>query len=291
MMVGGMHTDKPSQHPSAASVASAADNLSIWSLNDFEEVGMSVPLIATECSNLILAQLPEHEYRQLHPHFELISCPQKSAFYYHDDVIDHVYFPLSGEHSVLAIMEDGASVEIATVGYEGFTTVEVLTGSDRALETIMCQIPGETLKLPRSVFMHAIEGDTVLRRAVYRYLRAYLALVSQSVACNRLHTTEERFARWMLMNHDRARGRDMYITQEFLAAMLGVHRPSVSLIARSFQQLGLIRYSRGVVTVLDRQGLEDAACECYATVRRQFELALGKLWNANEVCDLSEGKP
>lgn len=251
---------------------------------------MSVPPSPSECSNLVLSQLPDEEYRQLRPHFELVTCPHNSAFYYRDDVIEHVYFPLSGEHCIMAIMENGSSVEVGTVGYEGFTTVEVLTGSERALETVMCQAPGETLKLPRSVFMQAIEGNSILRKAVYRYLRAYLALVSQSVACNRLHTTEERFARWMLMNHDRSKGRDVHITQEFLAAMLGVHRPSVSLIARSFQQLGLIRYNRGVVTILDREGLEDASCECYATVKRQFEQALGKMDIDKQACDLSEGK-
>lgn len=251
---------------------------------------MPVPLSPSECSNLILSQLPENDYEQLLPQFDLVTCPNNSAFYYRDDLIEHVYFPLSGEHSVMAIMENGASVEVGTVGYEGFTTVEVLTGADRALETVMCQIPGETLKLPRGVFMNAIKGETVLRKAVYRYLRAYLALVSQSVACNRLHTTEERFARWMLMNHDRARGSEVHITQEFMASMLGVHRPSVSLIARSFQQLGLIRYNRGVVTVLDRAGLEDAACECYATVKKQFEQAIGKMEVVKNACDLSEDK-
>jgi CRP-like cAMP-binding protein len=141
---------------------------------------------------------------------------------------------------------------------------------------VTCQIPGEALKLPLARFREATDGKTALRDLVYRYLQAYLAQVSQSVACNRLHTTEERFAKWLLMNHDRVFGDEIQITQEFLASMLGVHRPSVSLIARSFQQLGLIRYSRGVVTILDREALEEASCECYAAVRKQFERALGK---------------
>jgi CRP-like cAMP-binding protein len=237
---------------------------------------MPVPASPNECSNFLLSQLPENEYQRLKPHLELMASPFKSVFYQRDQPIEYAYFPLTGEHSVLAVMEDGGAVEVGTVGYEGFSTVEILTGSDRALETVICQIPGETLKIPRSRFMEAIEGDTALRRLTYRYFQAYLALVSQSVACNRLHTTEERFARWLLMNHDRVTGDDIHITQEFLADMLGVHRPSVSLIARAFQQLGLIRYSRGVVTVLDRDGLEAASCECYAAVKRQFERALGK---------------
>jgi CRP-like cAMP-binding protein len=237
---------------------------------------MSVPASAKECGNFLLSSLPEDEYQSLKPHFDLIGSPLKSAFYQRDQPIEYVYFPLSGEHSVLAIMENGSAVEVGMVGNEGFSTVEALTGSDWALEAVICQIPGETLKLPLPRFMAAIQGETVLRRVVYRYFQYYLAQVSQSVACNRLHTTEERFAKWMLMNHDRVPGDEINITQEFLADMLGVHRPSVSLIARGFQQLGLIKYSRGVVTILDRQGMEEASCECYAAVRKQYERALGK---------------
>lgn len=237
---------------------------------------MAVPASPGECTNLLLSRLPDAEYQALRPHLQWMPTPLRTSFYQRDQAIEQVYFPLSGEHSILAIMQDGDSVEVGTVGNEGFSTIEVLTGSERALETVICQIPGETLQLPLEKFLEAIDGKTALRDLVYRYLQAYLAQVSQSVACNRLHTTEERFAKWLLMNHDRVFGDEIHITQEFLASMLGVHRPSVSLIARAFQQLGLIRYSRGVVTILDREALEEASCECYAAVRKQFERALGK---------------
>ena len=236
---------------------------------------MPIPASPKECSNFLLSKLPDHEYQTLKAHFEWIPTPLHSIFYRRDDRIENVFFPLSGEHSILAIMQDGASVEVGTVGNEGFSTIEILTGSECALETVVCQIPGESLKMPRARFTEAIESQTTLRRLVYRYLQAYLAQVSQSVACNRLHTTEERFAKWMLMNHDRVAGDEIHITQEYLAAMLGVHRPSVSLIARNFQRLGLIKYSRGLVTILDREGIEEAACECYTVVKKQFERALG----------------
>jgi CRP-like cAMP-binding protein len=241
-----------------------------------ETTSMSVPAAPRECSNLLLSRLPEPEYARLKPHLEWIPNPLKSVFYQRDQRIEYVYFPLSGEHSILAFMQNGAAVEVGTVGNEGFSTIEVLTGSELALETVICQIPGEALKMPIARFKEAIAGDTVLRDLTHRYLRAYLAQVSQSVACNRLHTTEERFAKWMLMNHDRVPDDDIHITQEFLADMLGVHRPTISLIARHFQQLGLIRYSRGVVTMLDREGMEEASCECYEAVKKQFERALGK---------------
>jgi CRP-like cAMP-binding protein len=236
---------------------------------------MSVPASPHECSNFLLSRLQEDEYQALKPHLEWIPSPLHSVFYQRDQLIEYVYFPLMGEHSILAIMEDGASVEVGTVGNEGFSTIEVLMGSERALETVVCQIPGETLKMPLSRFTEAIESQKTLRRLAYRYVQAYLAQVSQSVACNRLHTTEERFARWMLMSHDRVPGDEIQITQEYLAAMLGVHRPSVSLIARDFQRLGLIKYSRGLVTILDREGMEEVVCECYAAVKKQFERALG----------------
>lgn len=232
---------------------------------------MNVPDHAADCGNFLLSRLPEDEYQRIRPHLEWMDCPLKSSFYHRGQRIEYVHFPLNGEHSVLAIMENGAAIEVGTVGYEGFSTIEALTGSKEALETVTCQIPGEALRMRIATFLAAIEGRTALRDMVYRYLYAYLAQVSQAVACNRLHTTEERFAKWLLMCHDRVPGDDIAITQEFLADMLGVHRPSVSLIARGFQQLGLIRYSRGLVNIVDRAGLEEASCECYATVRMRFE--------------------
>jgi CRP-like cAMP-binding protein len=237
---------------------------------------MNVPDHAADCSNALLSRLPEEDYQRIRPHLEWIACPLKSAFYQRGQVIEYVYFPLSGEHSVLAIMENGAAIEVGTIGFEGFSTIEALTGSRQALETVVCEIPGAALRMRLPPFLAAIENRTPLRDMVYRYLYAYLAQVSQAVACNRLHTAEERFAKWILMCHDRVQGDEIAITQEFLAEMLGVHRPSVSLIARAFQQLGLIRYNRGLITILDRPGIEEASCECYAVVRKRFEQAMGQ---------------
>lgn len=236
----------------------------------------SVTQSARECKNLLLSMLPDEEYRSLLPHFELISTPLKFVVYERDRPIEHAYFPLSGAHSILAVMEDGASVEVGTVGNEGFSTVDLLTGSDIATETTICQIPGESIRMPTAKFREAIAGDTALRRITLRYLQAYLSQISQSVACNRLHSIEQRFARWILMSHDRNPGNELQLTQEFIADMLGVYRPSVSLVARAYQQAGLIKYYRGKVTILDRAGLEDACCECYAVVRKHFERAIGR---------------
>jgi CRP-like cAMP-binding protein len=228
-----------------------------------------------KCNNALLALLPDDEYNRLLPHLQLVPTPFNAMMYERGQTITHVYFPCSGAHSILATMENGAAVEVGTVGREGLSVVEVLMGSDVANETTVCQVPGESLRMPLAAFRDAIAGDTALRRIALRYLQAYMSQVSQSVACNRLHSLEERFARWVLMSHDRVPGDEFQLTQEYLAIMLGVHRPSVTLVARAFQQAGLIKYNRGTMTILDRPGLEEACCECYGVVRKQFERLLG----------------
>ncbi len=227
------------------------------------------------CRNTLLARLPEEDYQALAPHLQLVPTPFNTVLFERDKPIDYVYFPCSGAHSVLAVMQDGAMVEVGTVGNEGLSTVEILIGGDVASERVVCQVPGESLRMPAAHFREAVAGDTPLRRLAHRYLQAYISQVSQSVACNRLHSIEERFARWVLMSHDRVPGDELQLTQEYLACMLGVHRPSVSLVARTFQQAGIIKYSRGVITMLDRPALEEACCECYFVVRSQFERILG----------------
>lgn len=228
------------------------------------------------CRNTLLAMLPNAEYQAIEKHLELVPTPFDMVLFERDRPIRYAYFPCSGEHSVLAVMENGATVEVGTVGYEGFSTIDLALGSDIASETTVCQIAGESLRMPAEVFKQAIGGDTALRRITMRYLYAYLTQVSQSVACNRLHTLDERFARWVLMSHDRVEGNVFHLTQEYLADMLGVHRPSVSVVAKIFQQAGLINYVRGTLTILDRRGLEEASCECYRVVRKQFERMLDK---------------
>ncbi|MFC7514352.1 Crp/Fnr family transcriptional regulator [Herbaspirillum sp. GCM10030257] len=235
----------------------------------------TVPGSPSECSNLLLSMLPVSEYQALLPHLEFIDTPLHFVLFERDKPINYAYFPLIGEHSILATMEDGSAVEVGTVGYEGMSTIDLLLGGDLAIERTVCQIPGSSLRMPASVFKEMTATDTVLRRVVLKYLQAYLSQVSQSVACNRLHGLEQRMARWLLMSHDRMKRDEFQITQEYLAMMLGVHRPSVSLIAGTLQRAGLIEYKRGNVHIVDREGLEEVACECYGIVRAQFERLLG----------------
>jgi CRP-like cAMP-binding protein len=237
---------------------------------------INIPQSPSQCANLLLSLLPEQEYKAVIPHLEWIDTPLHFVLSERNKPIRHAYFPLSGEHSVLAAMKDGAAVEVGTVGYEGMSTVDLLLGSTHAIETTVCQIPGTALRMPSNVFQEMVTSDTKLRQIALRYLQAYLSQVSQSVACNRLHQLEARMARWLLMSHDRVHQDEFTLTQEYLAIMLGVQRPSVSLAANTLQRAGVIEYHRGKVRVLDREALEAVSCECYEVVRGHFEKLLGR---------------
>ena len=230
----------------------------------------------TRPCNYLLASLDNDAYRLLAPHLQSVCMKRKEVIGERGQAASHVYFPCTGVLSVLAFMHNGAAVEVGTIGREGFFGLELLVGGKVWTETTVCQVEGDGMRMTATAFREAVEGDTPLRRAAQRYLMAYLALVSQSVACNRLHNIEERFARWVLMTHDRVVGDEFFLTQDFIADMLGVHRPSVSLVAGAFQQAGFIKYSRGTMSILDREGLEDASCECYEASRTQFASVLAQ---------------
>lgn len=233
---------------------------------------MSVTLAqAHQCRNHLLAKLPDEQYHQLLPMLDLVQTKVKDVLCQQGQPIRYVYFPCSGAQSCMVYMEDGSMVEVGTVGNESFTNMELLIAATHATETIVCQIEGQSLRMNVDDFREAVSGPTPLRYLAECCGQGYLAQVSQSVACNRLHCVEMRFARWLLVTHDRVQGNEFNLTQEFLAAMLGVHRPSVSLVAGIFQQAGIIKYSRGHMKILDREKLEETACECYAAVRRQYQ--------------------
>ncbi len=224
--------------------------------------------------NRLLATLSDEDYEELAPSLSPVRLRHRDVVAERGKPATHVYFPCGAVLSVLTYMQSGAAVEVGTIGMEGFFGLELLVGGKRWTETTLCQVEGDSLCMPAGAFHDAIAGDTPLRRITQRYLMAYLALVSQSVACNRLHNIEERFARWVLMTHDRVNGDEFFLTQDFIADMLGVHRPSVSLVAGAFQQAGFIKYSRGKMSILNREGLEDASCECYAVSKNQFAKVL-----------------
>jgi CRP-like cAMP-binding protein len=186
-----------------------------------------------------------------------------------------IYFPTTCTVSVILPLVDGAAVEVGMVGNEGFSGVEMLAGAQSPTNTYFCQIPDEAIRMSVVDFKQALESLPELRKLAFAYLHCFMAQMAQSVACNSQHSTEARFARWMLITHDRVVGDEFKLTQEFIAQMVGVHRPSVSLVANEFQQAGMISYSRGAMRILNRQGIEEVACECYLDVRSKFQSLMG----------------
>ncbi|MCW8088387.1 Crp/Fnr family transcriptional regulator [Roseococcus sp. MDT2-1-1] len=206
---------------------------------------------------------------------EPIQVEVKQVLIVPDQPITTVHFPEAGWVSMLAPLEDGKAAEVGLVGAEGMVGLPLLLGSDRSTLEAMVQASGTLLRMGATAFRHALEECPTLRSLLLRYTLAFQQQVSQTAACNGNHALDQRLARWLLMAHDRAEGDEFPMTHEFLAMMLCVHRPGVTVAARLFQQAGLIRYGQGQMVVTDREGLEAAACECYATVRHHFEQLLG----------------
>ena len=220
-------------------------------------------------TNKLLARLPEEDRSRLHdqlvPHFLRL----KTVLFEPGEVVDGVYFPLDGVVSLVAPMEDGNIVEVATVGNEGVVGVPTVLGGSLRVRAIS-QVAGRALAMPTTAFLHEISTCPPLARLVQSYVLALFGQISQAAACNRLHSTEERLSRWLLMSHDRVGKDEFPITQEFLGQMLGARRATVTLSAGLLQRAGLIRYHRGHVEILDRVGLEAASCECYQVIKDEL---------------------
>lgn len=220
--------------------------------------------------NAILQLLGNEEFAAVAACLDEVDLQARDVMATQGKPVQHVYFPCACVLSVLSYMSNGISAEIGTIGNDGFSGVELLTGAPLAMQTTICQIAGPCLKMPAEDFSALAQRGTSFRELVNHFMLAYLAQLSQTVACNRLHSLEQRFARWMLITDDRV-GSDFFLTQEFLAEMLGVHRPSVSIVAENFQQKGIISYYRGRISILDRAGLEQHACECYGMLKAQMQ--------------------
>ena len=221
--------------------------------------------------NRVLDALPQAELSALLPHLREVAIKSGEVLHNPGERLSHIYFPTTGVLSVILLMRDGSGVEIGTTGCEGLSgSVAIMLGTLKAPTQTVCQVPGAVKRLPLDVFQEGIRNGSQLHTLTQKYARASVTLMGQSIACNRLHTLTERCARWLLLTHDRVRGDQFSITQEFLAMMLGVHRPAVSIAAGALQQAGFIRYRRGNLTVVDREGLESASCECYRVAMGQL---------------------
>jgi CRP-like cAMP-binding protein len=195
--------------------------------------------------------LPREEYERLLPNLEFVSLEFKQVLYEPNQSIDSVYFPNNGIISLVTITEDGETVEAATVGNEGMIGICILLGVDRIPVQIISQVAGTALRMRTEVFRREVTPSSPLYSLLLHYTQALISQLSQTVACNRLHSVEERCCRWLLLCQDRMRSNELAVTQELLAQLLGVRRASVSVAAAILQKAGLIRYSRGRITILD----------------------------------------
>jgi CRP-like cAMP-binding protein len=225
-------------------------------------------------ANLILSLLPAADRRRFAGRCEQVSLDIETVLYEAGGAIDAVYFPLSGMVSLVLSSKGGATIEVAVVGNEGVAGAAAALGAQRSHVKALIQAKGEFLRMQRKDFLAQIKANGAFASLVQRFSLALMTQISQSVLCNRAHSMEERICRWLLMTHDRAGTDQIQLTQHFIAEMLGVRRPSVTVAAGLLQKAGLISYSRGLVKVLDRAGLEDAACECYAIVTRELDALL-----------------
>ena len=226
-------------------------------------------------ANRLLGLLPAKDYRRLHRHLERIPLTYRQSLYRARRPLGFVYFIETGVGSLVNTMANGEAAEVGTIGNEGVVGLPLLLGDDRAPTSVYVQVPGSGLRMTAARFSEELARSASMRRVMLRYAHALFNQVAQSAACNHFHAIEQRCCRWMLMTHDRMNSDEFLLTQEFLAMMLGVQRTGVSAAAGTLQRAGLIRYRRGVVTILDRRGLRQRACECYGVSKREFDRLLG----------------
>jgi len=228
--------------------------------------------------NRLLLALPSRHLERLKPELERVRCQRELVLIDADSSLDHVFFPDSGVVSALAVYADGKTIEMATIGREGCTGLQAVLGAKRSSAQLLVQIPGSAAKMSRVAFTRAMQSMPSFRNLMYAYLHAFLEQVMVSVACNGAHSLKERLARWLLMMRDRSDDDALPITQDLLAEMLGVQRPTITNAVRELERAGWIKRGRRQVTILDRQGLVAASCECYQLVRARLAFHLPKTY-------------
>jgi CRP-like cAMP-binding protein len=224
--------------------------------------------------NWILDRLPEEEYYPLLLAAEIISLRPGQEIYRQHGPLAHVYFPLQSVISVVILMEEGKAIETASIGHEGVVGLYGYLGLNFSPFRSVSQGAGEVLRIPTPAFLQAIKPGGVLDQLLRRFISYSLQHAAQTIACNALHSVEERLCRWLLMTHDRSGKGGFALTHEFLAEMLGVRRQTVTGVAGSLQKAGLLTYRRGVIQVLNRHGLEAASCECYQNCKDFYDLIM-----------------
>lgn len=227
--------------------------------------------------NQLLAALPESERTELIPHLTLVDMPSGKALYESGGRLHHVYFPTTAIVSLLYVMEDGSSAEIAMVGHEGMIGVSLFMGGETTPSRALVQSAGQAYRLEASILKAEFRRGNAMQRLLLRYTQALITQMAQTAVCNRHHSIDQQLCRWLLLSLDRLPSNRLKMTQELIANMLGVRRSGVTEAALKLQDAGLIRYNYGHIEVLDRPGLEKRVCECYGVVKREFDRLLPDL--------------
>ncbi len=224
--------------------------------------------------NYLLAALPTGEFDRLSPHLELVQMPLGQVLYESGGRLQHVYFPTTSIVSLLYVMEDGASAEIAVVGNEGILGISLFMGGETTPSRAVVQSAGHGYRLKSQLLKDEFGRGGPVMRLLLRYTQALITQMAQTAVCNRHHSVEQQLCRWLLLSLDRLSTYELTMTQELIANMLGVRREGVTEAAGKLQRAGVIRYTRGRITVLDRERLEHEVCECYAVVKKEFDRLL-----------------
>lgn len=233
--------------------------------------------------NHLLAALPEDEWERLKDHLELVELPLGKVIYESGQEMSHVIFPTSAIISLLYVTEDGASAEVAVVGFEGLVGISLFMGGHSTLSRAVVQSAGKGFRLAGNRLMLEFNRAGPALRLLLCYTQALITQMAQTAVCNRHHSLDQQLCRWLLLSLDRLRSNELVMTQELIANMLGVRREGVTAAAGSLQNAKLIHYRRGHITVLDRVGLEQRACECYAAVRREYERLLPEVRMGSDI--------
>jgi CRP-like cAMP-binding protein len=224
--------------------------------------------------NHLLAQLPDAERQRWFPKLEFFDMPLGQVMYETGGTLKHVYFPTTSIVSLLYVMENGASAEIAVVGNEGIVGVSLFMGGGSTPSRAVVQSAGKGYRLNARIMNEEFNRAGAVLHLLLRYTQALITQMSQTAVCNRHHSLDQQLCRWLLLSLDRLQGNELVMTQELIANMLGVRREGVTEGALKLQNAGLIRYARGHIIVLDRKGLETRSCECYAVVKREYDRLL-----------------
>jgi len=224
--------------------------------------------------NRLLAALPQAEWERWLPHLEPVDMPLGKVLYESGSRLSHVYFPTTSIVSLLYVMEDGASAEIAVVGNEGIVGISLFMGGESTPSRALVQSAGQGFRLKADLMLQEFKRAGPVLHLLLRYTQALITQMSQTAVCNRHHSLDQQLCRWLLLSLDRLDSEELAMTQELIANMLGVRREGVTEAAGNLQQAGLIRYQRGHITVIDRAGLERRTCECYVVVKKEYDRLL-----------------